>query len=88
VFAKQPVQARDADVVQPIDGVTHESRGDGGFFGDGEVRRSGGGDEDRAPTLWRGAQIQGDTPRQLVELRVGELLRYNSMSFARRSRHE
>ena len=48
VFAEQPVEAGDADVVQPIDRVAHDLGGDGRFLGDRQVGRAGGGDQDRA----------------------------------------
>ncbi len=50
VLAQQAMEAGDADVEEPIDRVAHHLGGDGGFLGDGQVRRAGGGDEDGAAT--------------------------------------
>ena len=45
VFGEQPVEAGDADVVQPIDGVAHDLGGDRRFLGDRQIGGAGGGDE-------------------------------------------
>jgi hypothetical protein len=37
VFSKETMEAGDADVVQAIDRVAHDLRGDGGFLGDGKI---------------------------------------------------
>ena len=47
-LAEQAMQAGDADVVQPCDLVAHELGRARRFFGDRQVRRAGGGDDDRA----------------------------------------
>ena len=48
VFAEQTVQAGDADVVEPVDRVAHDLRGDRRLLGDGQIGRAGAGDEHRA----------------------------------------
>ena len=46
VLGEQPVQAGDADVVEPVDRVAHDLAADDRFFGDREIRGPGGGDDD------------------------------------------
>src|SRR5262249_50977436 len=48
VLAQQPVQTRDADVVQPADRVAHHLRGTRCLFCNRQVRRPSRGDHDRA----------------------------------------
>ena len=47
-LAEQAVEAGDADVVEALDVVAHQLGGERRFFGDRQVRRAGGGDDDRA----------------------------------------
>ena len=37
VFTEQTMQAGNADVIEPIDGVTHDLRSDGSFFSDRKI---------------------------------------------------
>ena len=43
----QPVQARHADVVHSVDAITHDLRGQRGFFGDGDIAGARGNRENR-----------------------------------------
>ncbi len=45
---QEAMNAGNADVVQPIDGVAHKLGGDSGFFGHRQVGRSGARDEQGA----------------------------------------
>ena len=47
-LAEQPVQAGDADVVQPLDVVAHQLGRARRLFRDRQVRGAGGGHDDRA----------------------------------------
>ena len=47
-LAEQPMQAGDADVVEALDVVAHQLGGARRLFGDRQVGRAGGGDDDRA----------------------------------------
>ena len=65
------MQARHADVVQPIDLVAHDLGRDGGLLGDRQVGGAGGGDDDDAPARRRVAPPLDD-PRLLVKDGVGD----------------
>lgn len=56
---KEPVQASDADVVNPQDGVSHEIGGDSGFFSDGQVAGAGANDGDGAGAFWERFIFEG-----------------------------
>ena len=67
VLGEQPMQARDADVVEPIDGVPHDFRRDRRFLGDGQVGRAGGRDDDGSPAGWHRRRAQCNGSRQFME---------------------
>ena len=55
MFLEQPVQAGDADVVQPIDRIPHDLGGDRRFLRHGQVGGPGRGDQDRSAAARRRA---------------------------------
>jgi hypothetical protein len=69
---EEPVETRHADVVEAIDGISHDFEADGGFFGDREIRGSGGGDHHRAVTGWRVGHLLGNSAGEFVERRLGQ----------------
>jgi hypothetical protein len=75
MFLEQAVQSGDADVVEAIDAVAHQLRGDGRFLRHGEIRGAGGGDEDRSAAARRVSEIERDAAGQLVIFSVWQLAR-------------
>ena len=71
VLAQQAVKSGDADVVEPVDRVAHHLGGDGGFLGDGQVRRAGRRDEDGAAPGGHLVHAAGDGAGHLVILGGG-----------------
>ena len=67
VLLQQPVQAGDADVVEPIDRIPHDFGRDGRFFRHRQVGGAGGGDQDRSAAARRLVAIEGDAPGQFVK---------------------
>ena len=79
------MEAGDADVVQPIDRVAHHLGGDRRFFGDGQVGRPGGRDDNRALARGRVRRAQRDGSGQLVKGCVGHVCADGVERVARRS---
>ena len=59
MLGQEPVEAGDADVVEPVDGVAHRLGTDGRFLGDGQVGGPGGRNEGPSPSLGRAGQPSG-----------------------------
>ena len=75
VLAEQPVETGDPDVVQPIDRIPHYFGRHCRFFGDGEVGRAGGGNEDRAAAAGGRAELERDAAGEFVVAGVREARR-------------
>ncbi len=62
VFAdgEQAMDAGDADIGDPFDGVPEEFERDGGFIGDGEIGGACADDADDAAAFWEGLSFDGD----------------------------
>ena len=73
VLLQQPVQPRDPDVVEPIDGVPHDAGCDGRFLGHGKVGGAGGGDEDDSAARGGGMDLERDATREFVKAGAGDL---------------
>ena len=67
VLGQQPVQAGDADVVEPIDAVPHDLGRHDRLFGNGQIGRPGGHNQDGAAAVWEGLAAQCNGSRLFVK---------------------
>jgi hypothetical protein len=68
------VNARDSDVVDVLDVVAHQFRGDDGFFGDRDVTGSGGDDYDHALALRLAITLENDGASEWTILWLGHIV--------------
>ena len=71
LLGEQAMDAGDADVGDELDGVAHEARGDGGFFGDGQIAGAGADDGDGSLAWGGGGLGEGDGSGRSRETRRG-----------------
>ena len=89
MFAEQAVQAGDADVVEAIDRVAHQLRGDRRFLGDGQIGRAGARDQHGADAGWNLALLASVIARASSwYVAVGHDGAHGVERLRRRARHE
>jgi len=83
MFLEQPVEAGHADVVEAVNGISHQLRGDRGFFGYREICGTGRGNNDRPASTGCRPLVERNTPRELVIGRPGDHGRDELVRFSR-----
>ena len=75
-YGDKPVNACDADVADAVHAAAEGLEGDGGFFGDGDVRCPGADYADYSNQGGQGTADDGDAARGRMETGIGQLGEY------------
>src|SRR5688572_7493467 len=88
MFTEQAMNARDTDIEEAVDCVAHDFGGDARFFGDGQVRRSCGRDQNRAAAWLHISLSVRDGTRDRLICSTGDEILYGGESICVRASHE